>query len=118
MSRPCGPAPPPRPTAPCPATASACTPATGAGAGRRGGCSPGWAPTPPSGAGARPGLAGHSWGANVGLQFAADRPGSLAGLALVDGALLGVAEWAGATRAEARRRMAPPRFAVPLADWQ
>ena len=65
----------------------------------------------------RPVLAGHSWGANVGLQFAADRPGSLAGLALVDGALLGVAEWAGATRAEARRRMAPPRFAVPLADW-
>jgi pimeloyl-ACP methyl ester carboxylesterase len=53
----------------------------------------------------------------VGLQFAADRPGSLAGLALVDGALLGVAEWAGATREEARRRMAPPRFAVPLADW-
>jgi pimeloyl-ACP methyl ester carboxylesterase len=65
----------------------------------------------------RPVLAGHSWGANVGLQFAADRPGSLAGLALVDGALLGVAEWAGATREEARRRMAPPRFAVPLADW-
>jgi pimeloyl-ACP methyl ester carboxylesterase len=65
----------------------------------------------------RPVLAGHSWGANVALQFAADRPGSLAGLALVDGALLGVAEWAGATRAEARRRMAPPRFAVPLADW-
>ena len=65
----------------------------------------------------RPVLAGHSWGANVGLQFAADRPGSLAGLALVDGALLGVAEWAGATRAEARRRLAPPRFAVPLADW-
>ncbi|HSO51774.1 MAG TPA: gamma-glutamyltransferase [Actinomycetes bacterium] len=44
-------------------------------------------------------------------------PGSLAGLALVDGALLGVAEWAGATLEEARRRLAPPRFAVPLADW-
>ena len=65
----------------------------------------------------RPVLAGHSWGANVALQFAADRPGALAALALVDGALLGVAEWAGATRAEARRRLAPPRFAVPLADW-
>jgi pimeloyl-ACP methyl ester carboxylesterase len=65
----------------------------------------------------RPVLAGHSWGANVALQFAADRPGTLAGLALVDGALLGVAEWAGPTRDEARRRLAPPRFAVPLADW-
>jgi pimeloyl-ACP methyl ester carboxylesterase len=65
----------------------------------------------------RPVLVGHSWGANVALQYAADRPGSVAGLALVDGALLGVAEWAGATREEVRRRLAPPRFAVPLADW-
>ncbi|HSK37465.1 MAG TPA: alpha/beta hydrolase [Actinomycetota bacterium] len=65
----------------------------------------------------RPVLAGHSWGANVALQFAADRPGALAGLVLVDGGLLSVAGWAGATREEARRRMAPPRFAVPLADW-
>ena len=65
----------------------------------------------------RPVLAGHSWGANVALQFAADRPGTLAGLALVDGALLGVAEWAGPTLDEARRRLAPPRFAVPLTDW-
>jgi pimeloyl-ACP methyl ester carboxylesterase len=65
----------------------------------------------------RPLLAGHSWGANIALQFAADRPGAVAGLALVDGALLGVAEWAGPSRAEARRRLAPPRFAVPLTDW-
>jgi pimeloyl-ACP methyl ester carboxylesterase len=65
----------------------------------------------------RPVLAGHSWGANVALQFAAERPGTLAGLVLVDGGVLAVASWAGATRDEARRRMAPPRFAVPLADW-
>jgi pimeloyl-ACP methyl ester carboxylesterase len=65
----------------------------------------------------RPVLVGHSWGANVALQFAADRPGRVDGLALVDGALLAVAAWAGATREEVRRRMAPPRFAVPLADW-
>ena len=65
----------------------------------------------------RPVLAGHSWGANVALRFAADRPGALAGLALVDGALVGVAEWAGPTLDEARRRLAPPRFAVPLTDW-
>jgi pimeloyl-ACP methyl ester carboxylesterase len=65
----------------------------------------------------RPVLVGHSWGANVALQFAADRPGSLAGLALVDGALSAVTEWAGSTREEVRRRLAPPRFAVPLTDW-
>ena len=65
----------------------------------------------------RPVVAGHSWGANVALEFAADRPGRLAGLALVDGALGSVAEWAGATREEARRSLAPPRFAVPLTDW-
>ena len=65
----------------------------------------------------RPVLVGHSWGASVALQYAADRPGALAGLALVDGGLVGVAEWAGPTREEARRRLAPPRFAVPLEDW-
>src|SRR4029453_17987181 len=66
---------------------------------------------------ARPLLAGHSWGASVALAYAAARPGAVAGLALVDGGLLGVTEWAGTTREEVRRTMAPPRFAVPLADW-
>jgi pimeloyl-ACP methyl ester carboxylesterase len=65
----------------------------------------------------RPVLAGHSWGANVALQYAADHPGAVSGLALVDGGLVGVAEWAGATRELARERLAPPRFAVPLSDW-
>jgi pimeloyl-ACP methyl ester carboxylesterase len=65
----------------------------------------------------RPVLAGHSWGANVALQFAAERPGTLAGLALVDGGLLGVGERTDATREKVRRHLAPPRFAVPLADW-
>jgi pimeloyl-ACP methyl ester carboxylesterase len=65
----------------------------------------------------RPVLAGHSWGANVALQFAAERPGAVAGLALVDGALAAVAAWAGATREAARRNLAPPQFAVPLTDW-
>jgi pimeloyl-ACP methyl ester carboxylesterase len=53
----------------------------------------------------------------VALEYAAGRPGALAGLALMDGGLLGAAEWTGPDREEARRRMAPPRFAVPLADW-
>src|SRR4029453_581661 len=66
---------------------------------------------------ARPVLAGHSWGGGGALPDPADRPGRLAGLALVDGGLLGVTEWAGTTREEVRRTLAPPRFAVPLADW-
>jgi pimeloyl-ACP methyl ester carboxylesterase len=65
----------------------------------------------------RPVLVGHSWGAHVALQYAAERPGALAGLAMVDGGLRSAAELAGPTREDARRRLAPPRFAVPLADW-
>jgi pimeloyl-ACP methyl ester carboxylesterase len=65
----------------------------------------------------RPVLVGHSWGANVALQYAADRAGAVAGLALVDGGFLGVADWPGMTRELARQRLAPPRFAVPLEDW-
>jgi pimeloyl-ACP methyl ester carboxylesterase len=65
----------------------------------------------------RPILVGHSWGANVALQYAADRDGAVAALALVDGGFLGVADWPGMTRELARERLAPPRFAVPLEDW-
>jgi pimeloyl-ACP methyl ester carboxylesterase len=65
----------------------------------------------------RPVLAGHSWGANVALQYAAERDGAVAGLVLVDGGFLGVADWPGMTRELARERLAPPRFAVPLEDW-
>jgi len=62
-------------------------------------------------------LVGHSWGANVALHYAAGRPGAVAGLALVDGGFSDVAEWAGGDREEARRRLRPPRFAVPLSTW-
>ena len=65
----------------------------------------------------RPVLAGHSWGANVALQYAAERAGAVAGLVLVDGGFIGVADWPGMTRELARERLAPPRFAVPLEDW-
>jgi pimeloyl-ACP methyl ester carboxylesterase len=65
----------------------------------------------------RPVLAGHSWGANIALQYAAERAGAVAGLVLVDGGFIGVADWPGMTREVARERLAPPRFAVPLEDW-
>jgi pimeloyl-ACP methyl ester carboxylesterase len=65
----------------------------------------------------RPVLVGHSWGAHVALQHAADQSVPTAGLVLVDGALVGGAELAGPTREQARLQLAPPRFAVPLTDW-
>jgi pimeloyl-ACP methyl ester carboxylesterase len=65
----------------------------------------------------RPVLVGHSWGANVALQYAAERAGAVAGLVLVDGGFIGVADWPGMTRELARERLAPPRFAIPLEDW-
>jgi len=65
----------------------------------------------------RPLLAGHSWGGNVALQYAAEHPGGVAGLALVDGGFVDAADWAGSDRAAARKRMEPPRFAVPLSAW-
>ncbi len=64
----------------------------------------------------RPVLVGHSWGASVALHYAAERD-AVAGLVLVDGGLLGVADRPGMTRELARERLAPPRFAVPLEDW-
>jgi len=67
---------------------------------------------------ARPVLAGHSWGGNVALQYAADRDAdAVAGLALVDGGFIEISAWQGMTREKAREQLAPPRFAVPLQDW-
>jgi len=66
----------------------------------------------------RPVLAGHSWGGNVALQYAADTGGAaVAGLALVDGGFIEVAAWQGMTREKAREQLAPPRFAIPLDSW-
>jgi len=67
---------------------------------------------------ARPLLAGHSWGGNVALQYAADRDAAaVAGLALVDGGFIEISAWPGITREKALEQLAPPRFAVPLEDW-
>lgn len=57
----------------------------------------------------RPVVAGQSWGGNVVLQLAADAPGLVHGLALVDGGWLVLADrWD--TLDEAWEVLAPPRF--------
>jgi pimeloyl-ACP methyl ester carboxylesterase len=65
----------------------------------------------------RPVLAGHSWGASVALQYAAEHPEGVAALVLVDGGFHEVAGAVEGGREAVRRRLAPPRFAVPLASW-
>ncbi|HMO58559.1 MAG TPA: alpha/beta hydrolase [Roseiflexaceae bacterium] len=57
----------------------------------------------------RPLVVGHSWGANVALQLAAEQPGLVAGVVLVDG---GTTEFAATMGLEeALERLAPPRLA-------
>jgi pimeloyl-ACP methyl ester carboxylesterase len=56
-----------------------------------------------------PVVAGHSWGANVALQLAADRPDLVHGLALVEGGWLHLGDqWP--TLDDAWALLAPPRF--------
>lgn len=64
---------------------------------------------------AEPVVAGQSWGGNVVLQLAADRPELVHGLALVDGGWLHLSDrWA--TLDEAWTVLAPPRFDGLTAD--
>ena len=59
----------------------------------------------------RPALAGHSWGANVALQFAADRPDGVSALALVDGGFLELSAFEGMTWERTVEVMSPPPLA-------
>ena len=54
----------------------------------------------------RPVLAGHSWGAGVVLQYAAEHPGEVRGLVLVDGGMTEISAWL--TWEEAEKVMRPP----------
>ncbi|HZU77274.1 MAG TPA: alpha/beta hydrolase, partial [Dehalococcoidia bacterium] len=58
----------------------------------------------------RPVIAGHSWGANVAVEFAVRHPEAPAGLVLVDGAVFTPRDNFPAWE-DAERRMAPPRIA-------
>ncbi|HLZ71555.1 MAG TPA: alpha/beta hydrolase [Dehalococcoidia bacterium] len=59
---------------------------------------------------AQPVIAGHSWGANVAVEFAARNPGGAAGLVLVDGGIFSPRS-DGLSWEEAEKRLAPPRIA-------
>lgn len=56
-------------------------------------------------------LVGHSWGAAVAASFAATHPERVLSLVCIDGGFMSPP--AGFDRAEARKRMEPPRFALP-----
>jgi pimeloyl-ACP methyl ester carboxylesterase len=63
----------------------------------------------------RPLLVGHSWGAQVALQYAADRPHAVSGLALVDGGYLEISAWPEMTWERTLELMSPPPLAgMPL----
>ena len=59
----------------------------------------------------RPVIVGHSWGADVALEFAVAYPDIPAGICLVDGGMIEPSARPGMTREKAREDMAPPLFA-------
>jgi pimeloyl-ACP methyl ester carboxylesterase len=58
-------------------------------------------------------VAGHSWGGSVAATFAAEHPERTLALVALDGGFSNMAVTADADRAEVRRRLEPPRWAVP-----
>lgn len=64
-----------------------------------------------------PVVVGHSWGANVALEFAARYPGALRGALMLDGGMMTLGQRM--TWAEAETRLAPPPLAgTPLEDFR
>ena len=55
-----------------------------------------------------PVVAGHSWGGNVALEYAARHPEQVAGLVLVDGGFMEISARPGMTWERAERELAPP----------
>jgi pimeloyl-ACP methyl ester carboxylesterase len=61
-------------------------------------------------------LVGHSWGATVALAAAAHRPDRVLAVVAIDGGVVDLSELG--PREELRRRLAPPRLALPLPELQ
>ena len=55
-----------------------------------------------------PVIVGHSWGADVALEYAVNYPGQARGLCFVDGGAIDISGQPGATLEAAKERMAPP----------
>ena len=55
-------------------------------------------------------IVGHSWGGDVALEYAADRPSRTLGLCFVDGGTIDISSRQGADLETAKREMAPPDF--------
>ena len=66
---------------------------------------------------ARPIIVGHSWGANVGMQVAADYPDLVSGLVCIDGGFFDPSSSPGATWAEVEKALEPPDFAALRLTW-
>ena len=66
---------------------------------------------------ARPIIVGHSWGANVGMQVAADYPDLVTGLVCIDGGFFDPSSAPGATWAEVEEALMPPDFAAFRLTW-
>ena len=56
----------------------------------------------------RPVIAGHSWGGNVALEYAATHPDALRGLVLVDGGFMEMSARPGMTWEQTEKMLAPP----------
>lgn len=59
---------------------------------------------------------GHSWGGTVAATFAAEHPDRTLALVALDGGFSGMASATPDERAEARRRLEPPQWALPPAE--
>ncbi len=67
----------------------------------------------------RPIIAGHSWGGNVALQFAADHPTRAMALVLIDGGFLDIQADPAMTWERTEKELAPPRLSgTPLAEFK
>lgn len=58
-------------------------------------------------------IVGHSWGGSVAATFAAEYPGRTIALVAIDGGFAGITASTPEERAERRRMLEPPRWAVP-----